>query len=97
MRRLIQQFIFLLCVLLPGIVSAQIIQNSGTGELDGISLDLSQATVTLNRVSLVDATNSTVTVDPPVVLANGIAFSTITVTLLDINGLPIAGRVVALA
>ena len=97
MRRLIQQFIFLLCVLLPGIVSAQIIQNSGTGELNGISLDLSQATVTLNRVSLVDATNSTVTVDPPVVVANGIAFSTITVTLLDINGLPIAGRVVALA
>ena len=97
MRRLIQQVIFLVCVLLPGMVDAQAIQNSGTAEVNALVLDLSQATVTLNRTGAVDAALSTVTVDPPVVLADGVAFSTITVTLLDSNSMPLIGLDVSLA
>ncbi|MFQ5549066.1 MAG: OmpA family protein [Woeseia sp.] len=99
MRRLIRHLIFIAgaTVLLPAIALAQVISNSATGELNALSLDLSQATVTLNRTTLVDPNNSTVTVDPPIVMADGIAFSTITVTLRDGNNLPIAGRVVSLA
>ncbi|MCH8059597.1 MAG: OmpA family protein [Proteobacteria bacterium] len=97
MRRLIHQLIFAICVLLPGIAGAQLIQNSTTGELDGSSLDLSQATVTLNKATIVNAANSTVTVNPAIVFADGIAFSTITVTLRDGNNLPLPGRFVTLA
>lgn len=89
--------IFGLCMLLPGMSFAQAVQNSATGELNTLSLDLSQASVTLNRVSLVDPNNSTVTVDPPVVVADGIAFSTITVTMRDAANQPVAGRTVSLA
>ena len=97
MRRLIQQTIFLVCVLLPSMVGAQAIQNSATAEVNALGLDLSQATVTLNRTGAASATLSTVTVDPPVVLADGVAFSTITVTLLDSNSMPLAGLTVSLA
>jgi len=86
------------CMLLPGLAFAQLLQNSASGEVIALSLDLSQATVTLNRTTgLVDPNNSPVTVDPPVVVADGIAFSTVTVTLRDSNNLPLAGRVVTLA
>ena len=78
-------------------VGAQAIQNSGTAEVNALGLDLSQATVTLNRTGAVNAALSTVTVDPPIVLADGIVFSTITVTLLDSNGMPLAGLPVSLA
>ena len=99
MGRLIRHSILMLgmVLLLPGIVSAQIIQNSATGELNTLSLDLSQATITLNRVNIVDPGNSTVTVDPPIVTADGIAFSTITVTLRDRLNQPLVGRAVSLA
>ena len=60
-----------------------------------LSLDLSQASITLNRDTLVNPIHSTVTVNPPVVVANGVDFSTITVTLRDSNNLPVAGRVVS--
>ncbi|MEE9212753.1 MAG: invasin domain 3-containing protein, partial [Phycisphaeraceae bacterium] len=87
-----------LFLVLPGIAAAQTtIQNSATGELNTLGLDLSQATVTLNRFTLVNQFNSTVTVDPPIVVANGLDFSTITVTLRDNNNLPVAGRVVSVA
>lgn len=86
-----------LSILLPGIVLAQVLQNSATGELNGLGLDLSQATITLNRANLVDPNNSTVTVDPPIVRADGVAFSTITVTLRDGDNQPLAGRVVSIA
>jgi len=62
-----------------------------------LQLDLTQATITLKRVPLTDAANSSVTVDPPVVAADGVAFSTITVTLRDGNRQPVAGRTVSLA
>ncbi len=97
MRRLIQQLVFLTCVLLPGMVGAQAIQNSATAEVNALGLDLTQATVMLNRTGAVNAALSTVTVDPPIVLADGVAFSTITVTLLDGNSLPLAGLPVSLA
>ena len=99
MARLIRQFILAagLLLLIPGMAAAQIIQNSATGELNALSLDLSQATITLNRFALVDPINSSVTVDPPIVLADGVAFSTITVTLRDINNLPVPARVVSVA
>ena len=67
MRRLIQQLVFTICVLLPGMVGAQAIQNSATAEVNALGLDLSQATVTLNRTGAVSAALSTVTVDPPIV------------------------------
>ena len=97
MARLIRQLILAAGVflLLPGMAAAQQpITNSATGELNSLSLDLTQATVTLNRNTLVNPINSSVTVNPPVVLANGVDFSTITVTLRDNANLPIAGRVV---
>jgi len=99
MGRLIRHFVLLtgLWILLPGLVSAQVIQNSATGELNTLSLDMSQATITLNRTNLVDPGNSTVTVDPPIVMADGVAFSTITVTLRDALNQPLVGRVVSLA
>ncbi|MCP4391918.1 MAG: DUF11 domain-containing protein, partial [Gammaproteobacteria bacterium] len=99
MVRLIRQIILaaIVCLLLPFPASAQVLSNSASGELNGLSLDLSQATVTLNRSSLIDVVNSSVTVDPPLVTADGVDFSTITVTLLDINGDPLAGRMVSIA
>ena len=87
-----------LLLLLPGMAAAQqAIENSATGELNSLSLDLSQATITLNRSTLVSPINSTVTVNPPVVTSNGVDFSTITVTLRDSNNLPVAGRAVSVA
>ncbi len=99
MHRLIRQLILAagLILLLPGMAAAQVIQNTATGELNTLSLDLSQASITLNRNSLVDPDNSTITVNPPIVVANGVGFSTITVTLRDSNNLPVAGRVVSVA
>jgi len=99
MGRLIRKSIYLagLILLLPGMALAQIVQNTATGALNLTSLDLSQATVTLNRIRIADPNNSTVTVLPPIVNADGIAFSTITVTLRDgANGV-LAGRVVSIA
>ncbi len=99
MRPLIRQLLLAagLFLLLQGIAAAQIIQNSATGELNALSLDLSQASITLNRFTLVNPINSTVTVNPPIVVANGVEISTITVTLRDNNDLPVAGRVVSVA
>ena len=99
MGRLIRQ-IFLsaaFCLALPALSGAQALQNSASAELNTFSLDLTQATITLNRLPLIDAVNSSVTVDPPVVAADGIAFSTITVTLRDGDNQPVAGRTVSVA
>jgi len=99
MGRLIRHIVLItgLWILLPAFALAQVIQNSATGELNTLSLDLSQATVTLNRANLVDPGNSTVTVNPPIVMSDGVAFSTITVTLRDALNQPLAGRLVSLA
>jgi uncharacterized repeat protein (TIGR01451 family) len=84
-------------LLIPGLAFTQLIQNTATGELNATGLDLSRATVTLNRSSTVDPDNSTVVVDPPVVNADGITVSTITVTLRNGSNQPVAGRDVSLA
>ncbi len=99
MGRLIRQISLsaAFCLALPALSGAQALQNSASGELNTFSLDLTQATITLNRLPLIDAVNSSVTVDPPVVAADGIAFSTITVTLRDGNNQPVAGRTVSVA
>ena len=99
MGRLARQILFIaaFCLLLPVWSGAQTLQNSASGELNTLSLDLTRATITLNRVPLTDVANSSVTVDPPVVAADGVAFSTITVTLRDGNGQPVIGRTVSLA
>jgi len=99
MGHLTRKFFFSagLWLLLPGLLSAQTLQNSASGELNNLSLDSSQATVTLSRAAVVDAVNSTVTVDPGIVIADGVAFSTITVTLRDANNQVLAGRLVSLA
>ncbi len=99
MRCLIRQFVFCATVLLmlPGVAATQVLQNSASGELNGQSLDVSQATVTLTRFATVDAVNSTVTVSPAIVMADGVAFSTVTVTLLDGASQPMPGRTVSLA
>jgi uncharacterized repeat protein (TIGR01451 family) len=99
MARLIRQiFLFAAsCIALHATAGAQTLQNSATGELNGFSLDPAQATVSLNRLPLVDAANSNVTVDPPVVAADGIAYSTITVTMRNASNQPLAGRTVSLA
>ena len=51
MGRLIRQILLAaaLCFALPALADAQAVQNSGSGELNTFSLDLTQATVTLNR------------------------------------------------
>ena len=57
MGRLIRQ-IFLIavsCLALPALAGAQTLQNTASGELNTFSLDLTQATITLNRLPLVDA------------------------------------------
>ena len=99
MGRLIRQIFFIaaFCLALPALAGAQTLQNSASGQLNTFSLDLTQATVTLNRLPLIDAVNSSVTVDPPVVAADGIAISTITVTMRDGNNQPVAGRTVSVA
>jgi uncharacterized repeat protein (TIGR01451 family) len=99
MGRLIRQLFFTvaLCLLVPVLASAQTLQNSATAELNNFALDQARATITLNRLSLVDAANSSVTVDPPVVAADGIAYSTITVTMRNASDQPLAGRTVSLA
>ncbi len=99
MARLIRQ-IFLIavsCLALHAVAGAQTLQNTATGELNGLSVDQTGATVTLNRAFLVDAGKSTVTVDPPVVAADGIEYSTITVTLRDASNQPLAGRNISIA
>jgi uncharacterized repeat protein (TIGR01451 family) len=99
MGRLIRQsfFIAAFSLALPAWSGAQTLQNSASGELNSFSLDLTQATVSLNRRPVIDAVNSTVNVDPPVVAADGIAFSTITVTLRDSDDQPLPGRTVSVA
>jgi uncharacterized repeat protein (TIGR01451 family) len=100
MRRLIRQLTLTagMLLLLTGPALAQVVQNTASGELNLVSLEESRATVTLNRVAgNADPGTSSVTVNPPVVVADGTEFSTITVTLRDAAGLPLAGRMVSLA
>ncbi len=56
-----------------------------------------KATVTFTEIPPADGALSTLTASPATVMANGIATSTITVTLLDSNSMPVSGKTVTLA
>ncbi|HSP41503.1 MAG TPA: invasin domain 3-containing protein [Luteolibacter sp.] len=60
------------------------------------SLEITQ-TATVNFVGPSDAGNSTVVASPSAVVADGVATSTITVSLKDANGFPVEGNDVTLA
>ena len=89
----------LLMIATPAIGRPQTVQNAATGSVNRVSLDLTWASVTLKKVVLksTDPNKSTVFAHPKIVIADGIAASTITTTLLDISGSPVSGRTVALS
>jgi uncharacterized repeat protein (TIGR01451 family) len=66
------------------------------GNADGDATDANSLTVTVQATS-VSARNSTVTVSPPIVIADGTAASVITITLRDANNQPVAGRTVSVS
>ena len=77
--------------------TAHAIENTASGSVSASVLDTSSATVILNLVgSVVDPVNSSVTVSPANVPANGTSISTITVVLLDANNIPVSGKTVTL-
>ncbi len=71
-------------------VSAGGVRISTPGDADGDAADANSLTVRV--YALPDSTRSTVTVNPPMVAADGIAVSTITATIRDAAGNPLAGR-----
>lgn len=74
------------------------IQNSATGALNSSTLDLTNATVNLNRITgAVDPTQSTVVASPTVVISDGVATSAITITLKDGTGAAVSGKSVTLS
>ncbi len=77
--------------------TAHAIENTASGSVSASVLGTSSATVTLNLIgSVVDPGNSSVTVSPANVPANGTSISTITVVLLDANNIPVSGKTVTL-
>ncbi len=66
------------------------------GDADGDAADANSLTVSVVQ-AVVSGEHSDVRVDPPIVLADGIAAGTITVRLRDTNNSPLAGRTVSLA
>ncbi|MGD8353398.1 MAG: OmpA family protein, partial [Pseudomonadota bacterium] len=74
------------------------LENTATGSVGASVLDTASATVVLNLAgSTVDPDNSSVTVSPPNVPANGTSISTITVVLLDAANNPVSGHTVTLS
>ncbi|HSG06220.1 MAG TPA: invasin domain 3-containing protein, partial [Nitrospiria bacterium] len=65
------------------------------GDADGDATDAN--TLTVNVTAAIDPLLSTVTVDPPIVVADGVSLSTITVTLIDTLGNPVTGKTITLA
>jgi uncharacterized repeat protein (TIGR01451 family) len=90
--------IFLLAMTFGFAGTAYAIENTASGSVSASVLDTGSATVVLNLVgSVVDPGNSSVTVSPANVPANGTSISTITVVLLDANNIPVSGKTVTLA
>lgn len=71
------------------------VTNTATGTLNGTTLDLSRATVNLDRSGTVDPGKSTVTADPIIVVADGVARSAVTTILRDINNYLVSGKTVS--
>ncbi len=65
------------------------------GDADGDAADNNSRAVTV--VTNADPSLSTVVVEPDIVIADGVDSSNVTVTLLDVNGQPVASKVVSLA
>lgn len=65
-------------------------QSSAAGDADGISANANSISVEVKPAA--DPDKSTVTVDPAIVLSNGVAASAITATLRDISGQPTPGK-----
>jgi len=77
--------------------TAHALENTASGSVSASVLDTSSATVVLNLVgSVVDPGNSSVTVAPANVPANGTSISTITVVLRDAGNNPVSGKTVTL-
>ncbi|MDH3589941.1 MAG: Ig-like domain-containing protein, partial [Gammaproteobacteria bacterium] len=70
-------------------------QVAAAGDADGDATDGNSLTVSV-VAPVVDGANSEVLVDPPLVIADGVATGTITVRLRDAGDLPLAGRTVSL-
>ncbi len=66
---------------------------ASAGNADGNATNGNTLTLTTRGV-VVDASRSSIVATPPVVAADGAAASTITLTLLDQNGQPLAGRTI---
>lgn len=66
------------------------------GDADADAIDANSLTVNVVAGGAVDPSRSSVSVAPPIVLADGIAVSTVTVTLRDSNNQPVAGKLVVL-
>lgn len=75
-------------------IHAETVLYTAVDATDGLTI-AQQAQVTFIQVA--DATNSTVTANPKSVTADGIAFSTITVTLLDNLDQPVPNKAVSLS
>jgi len=74
--------------------TAQSVTYTATDATDGVAIT---ATATVIFYGPANATQSSVNPSPASVSANGVATSTITVTLLDVNGNPVPGKSVSLA
>jgi uncharacterized repeat protein (TIGR01451 family) len=72
-----------------------LLTNGASGTVGGQALDPALATVNLNR--LVIGTNMTVTVDPPIVTADGLSRSTVTTVILDGGNQPVQGKTITLS
>ena len=77
--------------------TAYAIENTASGSVGASFLDTANATVVLNLLeNAVDPDNSSVTVSPANVSANGTSISTITVVLLDADNNPVVGKTVTI-
>ncbi len=65
------------------------------GNADGDTGD--NNSITMQVIADIDVTNTTVTANPQIVIADGTATSSVTTTLRDINNLPIPGRDIMLS
>ena len=83
--------VVLVVLLSPGLAHA--IENTASGSVNASVLDTTSATVVLNLIAgPVDPGNSSVTVSPANLPANGTSISTITVVLLDAANNPVPGK-----
>lgn len=88
-----------LLALLVNSATAATVRNTANAVYNGLALDGAAATVTLTVTSTqtVDPAASTVSADPTVVIADGVAASTVRARLIDTLKAPVAGKAVQFA